>query len=176
MKYLLSIILFTTTMNTQLPFDFNQDSDINSWRIVDDGVMGGRSNGSFGLTPDGNGVFEGQISLENNGGFSSVRHEFKKVGVEKHSKIVVRLKGDGKEYQLRVKDDSGKEYSYIASFGTSGAWERIEIPLASMYPSYRGRKLDRPNFAHRHIEELVFLIGNGEAEDFKLLIDKIELD
>lgn len=175
MKYLLSIILFITTMNTQLLFDFNQDSDIDSWRIVDDGVMGGRSNGSFGLTPDGYGIFEGRISLENNGGFSSVRHVFKEIEVKKDSKVVVRLKGDGKEYQLRVKDDLGKEYSYIASFNTSGDWEDVEIPLASMYPSYRGRKLDRPNFAHQHVEELVFLIGNGKAEDFKLLIDKIEV-
>lgn len=175
-KYLLTILILTTAMTTQLLFDFNKDSNLKSWRIIDDGVMGGRSNGSFGLTSDGYGVFEGHVSLENNGGFSSVRHEFAQVGVEEKTNVTIRLKGDGKVYQFRVKADSGKEYSYIITFQTSGQWETIEIPLSTMYPSYRGRKLDRPNFAHQHIEEIVFLIGNGKAENFKLMIDKIELN
>ena len=44
-----------------------------------------------------------------------------------------------------------------------------------MYPSFRGRKLDEPNFYHESIEEITFLIANKQNEDFKLLIDKIEL-
>lgn len=164
-----------TAMNTQLLFDFDKNSSTKGWQVVDDGVMGGKSAGRFELSSEGYGLFEGRVSLENNGGFSSVHHEFRRVEVEKSSKAIIWLKGDGKEYQFRVKDDSNREFSYITTFKTSGAWEEIEVPLSTMYPSYRGRKLDRPNFDHSHIEELVFLIGNGKAEDFKLLIDKIEL-
>jgi len=80
MKYLLGIILITA-MNMQIIFDFNKDSDIQSWKVVDDIVMGGKSLSSFKLSPDGYGLFEGQISLENNGGFSSVRYLFKKIKV-----------------------------------------------------------------------------------------------
>lgn len=176
MKYLICIIIFITTMNKQLIFDFKSDSNIQGWRIVDDVVMGGKSSGSFRLSPDNFGLFEGQISLDNNGGFSSVNYQFKKLKVNKDSQIIIKLKGDGKDYQLRVKDDSSHSYSYIIPFATSGKWQEIKIPLKDMYPSFRGRKLDLPNFSQDYIEELVFLIGNKKPETFKLLIDTIALD
>ena len=175
MKYLICILVVTQTMNAQLIFDFDMNSDLRDWIIVDDVVMGGRSLGSFKLNEDGYGAFEGSISLENNGGFSSVRYRFNKINVERYSKAVIRLKGDGKKYQFRVKDKSANYYSYITYFQTSGEWQEIEIPLNEMYPSFRGRKLDLPNFAHDHIEEITFLIANKKTEEFKLLIDKIEL-
>lgn len=175
MNYLIGIILINI-MNTTLIFDFNKGSNIQDWRIVDDTVMGGKSAGSFRLSPDGFGLFEGQISLENNGGFSSVNYRFKKIKVKDDSCLVMRLKGDGKNYQVRIKNDSGTSYSYIAPFATSGDWQEIKIPLKDLYPSFRGRKLDLPNFAHDSVEELVFLIGNKTPEKFALLIDTIALD
>ena len=176
MKYLFFIILLTIPMNPRILFDFDQNADISHWRIVDDGVMGGRSSGNFGLSPEGFGMFAGRVSLENNGGFSSVRYAFEKTQVQADSKLTIRLKGDGKSYQVRVKEDSSTRHSYIASFQTSGEWQEIDIPLRTMYPSFRGQKLDLPNFSHPQIEELVFLIGNKKAEDFKLLIDTIALN
>jgi NADH dehydrogenase [ubiquinone] 1 alpha subcomplex assembly factor 1 len=164
-----------TGMNTQIIFNFSKNSNIQNWIIVDDVVMGGKSSGRFTLSPEGFGLFEGQISLENSGGFSSVRYRFKKTKVEANSKIIIKIKGDGKDYQLRIKDDSNKYYSYIITFSTSGAWQEIEIPLKNMFPSFRGRKLDLPNFSHDYIEEVVFLIGNKRPEKFKLLIDEITL-
>lgn len=156
-------------------FDFTATSNIANWRIVDDGVMGGKSNGNFSLNKEGHGVFSGVISLENNGGFSSVRYSFNEVSVSENSKICIRLKGDGKQYQFRVKHNSNESYSYIIPFKTSGEWETVDIDLKDMYPSFRGRKLDMPNFSEDSIEELVFLIGNKKEEKFKLLLDKIEL-
>lgn len=176
MHLLLSTIILTITMATSLIFDFNENSNIQNWRIVDDVVMGGRSSGNFKLSPEGHGLFEGRVSLENNGGFSSVRYGFEKMKVDANSKVVIRLKGDGKPYQFRVKEDSSTRHSYIASFETSGEWQEIVIPLADMYPAFRGRKLDLPNFPHHQIEEIVFLVGNGKDEAFRLLIDKIEVN
>lgn len=175
MKYLFLTFLVIATMSPEIIIDFNKNTSIQAWRIVNDGVMGGRSNGNFSLSPEGHGLFEGQISLDNNGGFSSVRYQCDKLKTSPESRIVIRLKGDGKAYQFRVKDNSRNYYSYITSFETSGEWQEIEIPLKDMYPSFRGRKLDLPNFAHDSFEEIVFLIGNKKAESFKLLIDKIEL-
>ncbi|MCK0146525.1 CIA30 family protein [Arenibacter sp. F26102] len=176
MKYLLATLVFMTLMTSKIIFDFNKDSNIKEWRIVNDGVMGGLSVGSFTLSPDGHGLFAGKISLENNGGFSSVRYRFDRLQVTTDSYISIQLKGDGKKYQFRVKDDSGNYYSYITTFPTSGEWEEIKISLRDMYPSFRGRKLNQPNFSTDHIEEIVFLIGNKRPENFKLLIDKIVLD
>ena len=156
-------------------FDFKVDSNIKSWKIVDDDVMGGRSSSNFMLNADGFGVFWGNISLANNGGFSSLRHEFKPIKLKEDTKIRVKLKGDGKKYQIRIKNNSRNRYSYINTFSTSGEWQEIEIPLKEMYPSFRGSKLDKPNFSHDYIEEIVFLIGNKKNESFKLFIDKIEL-
>jgi len=128
------------------------------------------------LSPNGHGLFKGEISLENNGGFSSVRYRFEKLQVTEDSNITIKLKGDGKNYQFRVKDDSNNYYSYIVTFPTSGEWEEIKITLKDMYPSFLGRKLDMPNFSKNSIEEIVFLIGNKRTENFALLIDKIALD
>jgi NADH dehydrogenase [ubiquinone] 1 alpha subcomplex assembly factor 1 len=162
-------------MASQIIFDFNKTSNIKNWIVIDDVVMGGKSSGSFNLNSDGYGVFVGDISLENNGGFSSVRYRFEKILINKSTKISIRIKGDGKKYQFRIKSNSGDYYSYISPFSTTGEWQEIEIPLKDMYPSFRGRKLDQPNFSNDAIEEITFLIGNKNKEKFLLLIDKIEL-
>ncbi len=175
MKHLILMMTVFSSMNGQLIFDFNKDSDIRSWMIVDDVVMGGRSSGSFRLSADGYGVFQGTVSLENNGGFSSVRHRFQKIQIKEYTRIVIRLKGDGKEYQFRIKSDSSDYYSYISKLSTNGAWQELEIPLKDMYPSFRGRRLDQPNFSEESIEEVAFLIANKKEEQFKLLLDRIEL-
>ena len=175
MKYFLSIILFMAGMNSPIIFDFNKDSDISAWEMVNDVVMGGESSGSFKLSEDGHGLFSGHVSLENNGGFSSVQYGFEAMSVKGFSSIKIRLRGDGKDYQFRIKNRSGDYYSYIYTFPTSGEWEEVEIPLKEMYPSFRGRKLDMPNFSGDQITQVTFLIGNKKEQDFKLLIDKIEL-
>ena len=168
-------MLLSATMSPTVIFDLNKKSNVKDWVILVDGVMGGRSSGTFELNDDGFGVFEGSISLENNGGFSSLRYKFPKTATKEFTKMVVKLKGDGKNYQFRIKANSGDYYSYIATFSTSGEWEEIEIPLKDMYPGYRGRKLDQPNFASDYMEEIMFLIGNKKEESFKLLLDNIEL-
>ena len=98
-----------------------------------------------------------------------------KINIEKYKSIVLKIKGDGKNYQFRIKHKSTDYASYITSFSSSGKWQEIEIPINSMYPSFRGRKLDKPNFFYKSIEEVTFLIANKKNEDFILLIDKIEL-
>lgn len=156
-------------------FDFNKTSNIQDWRIVNDVVMGGKSSSSFTLDTEGYGVFAGSISLDNNGGFSSVHYQPKRIKVQGQTKCVLYLKGDGKKYQFRIKSNSEKTYSYIAPFSTSGEWQEIKIPLEEMFPSFRGRKLLQPNFSGDYIAEIAFLISNKKSEDFKLIIDRIEL-
>ena len=163
-------------INSQLIFDFNNNANISDWKIVDDVVMGGRSNGTFKIDSDGNGVFSGEVSLENNGGFSSVQYLFEKINTTRDSKVIIRLKGDGKEYQFRIKNNRNTYYSYITNFKTSGDWENIIINLKDLYPSFRGQTMNIPNFAGSSIEEIVFLIGNKKKESFNLILDKIEIE
>jgi hypothetical protein len=86
-------------------YDFNKNSKASDWTIVNDGVMGGLSYGNFAINQEGNGVFSGTISLENNGGFSSVRYRFAPLATTAKSKVVLRIKGDGKSYQFRIMDN-----------------------------------------------------------------------
>ena len=156
-------------------YNFNSESKATEWLIVDDVVMGGRSNGNFYVNENGHGVFEGEISLENNGGFSSVRHECQTINVRDYSKIRIHVKGDGNTYQLRVKSSNSDYYSYSASFQSSNNWGEIEIPFKAFSPVYRGRTLDMPNFPGETIEEIAILIGNKKAQKFKLELDSILL-
>lgn len=175
MKALILSTLLILTVNTMVIFDFKSTSGLDQWLVVNDDVMGGRSQASFVLTAEGTGLFKGSVSLENNGGFSSIRCNMEEVQTKNYNMLALRLKGDGKNYQLRIREKQSDYFSYIATFETTGEWETVEVPLAEMYPSYRGRKLDRPNFMGNSMVELTFLISNKKAESFALEIDKIAL-
>lgn len=162
-------------MSSLLIFDFSSAADWSVWEIENDVVMGGRSSSQLARSEAGNAVFTGTVSLENDGGFASMQYHFAPRDISGYSKACIRLKGDGKGYQFRVKASLTEKASYIHTFQTSGEWQVIEIPLSQMEPTYRGNKLDLPNFNARQIQEVRFLIGNGKAEKFRLEIDKIEL-
>ncbi|MEJ6491777.1 MAG: CIA30 family protein [Flavobacteriales bacterium] len=156
-------------------FDFNENSSLTKWRIVNDSVMGGISTSSIKINEQGNGVFSGSVSTKNNGGFASVQYSFEKIKTKVSDVVQIRLKGDGKNYQFRVKANKNQKYSYITTFSTSGEWQTIQIELSELYPSFRGRKLDLPNFKHSTLEEITFLIANKNNESFELQLDKVEL-
>jgi NADH dehydrogenase [ubiquinone] 1 alpha subcomplex assembly factor 1 len=162
-------------MNTLMLFNFTKDADTQHWYVVDDSVMGGVSAGKMGVNADGHGLFQGHVSLDNNGGFSSIRYKAASTKLQGYSKFVLAVKGDGKGYQFRVKTNSSDYYSYTVSFNTTNQWQTIELPFSSMVPSFRGQTLDRPNFPGDSLEEIGFLISNKKAEDFKLLIDYISV-
>lgn len=162
-------------INTLMIFDFTKDAGTQNWHVVDDTVMGGVSAGKMGVDNEGHGLFQGHVSLDNNGGFSSIRYNAGKTKLQGYSKFVIALKGDGKAYQFRVKTKSNQYYSYIFTFTTTGNWQTIEIPFSNMYPAFRGRTLDMANFPGDSLEEIGFLIGNKKEEDFKLSIDYISV-
>ena len=169
------ILLFSIIMNPIVLFDFNLNSNIDNWRVVDDSVMGGISSSKFFIDASGNGVFKGSVSLENNGGFCSVQHYPKPVSLKEKKIFSIRLKGDGKKYQFRVKSERSNYYSYIYEFQTTTDWQTIEIPIPKLYASFRGRTIDIPNYDGASLEEIAFLVGNKKNENFQLLIDKIEV-
>lgn len=160
--------------STIILYQFDKNSPKTDWRIVDDGVMGGKSSGNFYINESGDGLFEGFVSLDNNGGFSSVRYR-ESFQLQSQTTIKIQLKGDGSKYQFRVKANSFDRHSYIAEFKTSGEWETVEIDLSTMYPAFRGRTLSIPNFDKDQIEELAFLIGNKKEQEFHLEIKSIQL-
>lgn len=156
-------------------FQFTANTNPSRWTVVNDGVMGGLSKGRLSISDEGHGIFQGFVSLENNGGFSLIQHRFEARNVKKYKALVVRLKGDGKNYQIRVKTDASDYFNYAFNLKTNGSWETISIPFEKMIPQFRGRLLNMPPFPGEQMEEVAFLIGNKKAEEFRLEIDKIEL-
>jgi len=149
------------------------------WRVQDDVVMGGRSDSQLKMTDDNHAHFVGSISLDNNGGFCSIHQTTEKnpYGIsEKSVAFVLILKGDGKDYNFRVRTPNGR-YSYGFTFPTNGGgkWETITIPFDAMEATFRGRSIDVPNYAGEDILEMQLLIGNKKEETFELFIDSIEV-
>ncbi|MBO2545861.1 CIA30 family protein [Salegentibacter sp. BDJ18] len=170
------LILIFLVMSKLLLFDFSATDDWSVWEIENDVVMGGNSTSKLERSEAGNAIFKGSVYLENNGGFASVQYHFPSKNIKGYKKALILLKGHGKSYQFRIKANLKDRASYIYTFKTTGEWQTIEVPLKEMEPVFRGRKLDIPNFSAESIQEIRFLIGNKKAEDFRLEIDKIELE
>lgn len=168
-------LIYSFQTENMVIFDFDKSADISDWRIMDDVVMGGRSQGNFEMNAEGHGKFYGDVSLEDYGGFSSVRYTFDQIKIEGFTKCKLRLKGDGKAYQFRMKNDYRQQESYVLNFQTSGEWEDIEITLSDLAPTFRGRKLRIPNFKADLLQQIAILIANKKNESFELEIDSIIL-
>lgn len=166
--------LMLNTENERLLYDFKNDSQ-KDWYVLDDRVMGGVSYGYFDVNKQAHGHYHGNVSTANNGGFSSIRHRTGGIEVGDYKYIVLRVKGDKKPYQIRLKKNQSDYQSYIQTFETNGKWQEIKIPLNELYPSFRGRKLQMENFNAPKIEEIALLIGNKRNEKFNLLLDWIKL-
>jgi hypothetical protein len=156
--------------------DFSKGSKGSGWKIENDGVMGGVSQGRFLVTEQGVAIFSGEISLENNGGFSSVQYVFDPMDVTEYEAVLLRIKGDGKRYQFIVEATSGARHYYTYGFTTTGEWQTVRVPFAEMKPMSRGNPLRIPNYSGETMTMVRFLIGNNREESFQLLIESISLD
>ena len=160
----------------KLLYAFDAYAVLAQWRVVDDIVMGGHSEGHFAITEDKHGRFFGDVNLTDGSGFSSVRHRFDEpIDVSAYERVFVRVRGDGSEYLFRVKDDPTADFAYVHRFTTTGDWQIVEVSLRDMYPVRKGKRLEAENFAGRTIGEISFLISNGREQAFQLLIDRLEL-
>lgn len=177
-KYLFILLILSMTPKSSMDkiYTFSNQTNIKAWRIVNDGVMGGISKSSLRLTDAGNGQFSGHVSLANNGGFASIQLNTTIKLTEEKKFLVLRIKGDGKRYEFRLKGEISQPESYVHSFETSGAWETVKLPIGDFFPQFRGRKMSLPNFNFKNIEQISFLIANKQEDDFELLIDWIGLE
>lgn len=152
--------------------DFSEN-DLLSWNIVDDTVMGGRSRGSFKIN-NNVGEFKGYLSLANNGGFSSVRayYPYDLIGI---SSITLRVKGDGRKYNFRVRTNKNSWASYSHSFSTeSNTWQEITLNIQDFFPTYRGYNVQNvQRLSELLIREIGIMISDKNEGNFALMIDWI---
>ena len=161
----------------RLIINFEQADEIARWRIVNDGVMGGLSKSDLTQSKSNTAIFSGIVSLENNGGFASTRTMPRSYELDDYNGILLRVKGDGKKYQFRLRTDERFDgISYRYEFETvSDTWITVEIPFHECEPVFRGRVLrDVQTVIPGEIQQIGFLISNKQAERFQLEIDWIK--
>lgn len=121
--------------------DFTGADAAKEWQAVNDGVMGGVSEGKFKITDKKTLEFFGTLSLENNGGFASVRTKAKKLGLEKGDTLVARVRGDGREYSMNLHVPKPlAAFSYRATLQTKkDEWIEVTLPLDKFVATSFGR-------------------------------------
>ncbi len=148
------------------------------WVAVNDGVMGGRSRGGPAIE-DGVLVFSGVLSLENNGGFSSVRTVDRAFDLGAGRELVLRVRGDGRRYQLRLATDArwrGLTVSWAGDFDTvAGQWTEVRVPLATLRPTVRGLDLQGPPMDPSRVREIGLMIADKREGPFRLEVESIAL-
>jgi len=157
--------------------DFRSAEDKTSWQIVNDGVMGGISQSEIFFKESGVLIFRGTVSLENNGGFASSRRIAKSYNLRGYSGMVLQVRGDGKDYQLRVRtDDRFDGISYRYRFKTqSGTTQIIKALFADFEPVSRGRVIiDAVPLSAEKIQQIGFLIADKQSGQFSIEIDWIK--
>lgn len=147
------------------------------WRIVNDDVMGGVSKSNVFIS-NGNIIFSGTVSLENNGGFASLRSPVRDYDFSQFTGLEIKLKADGKRYSISMKETSYfTGYFYTQSFETKkNKWITVKVPFDQFNPYYFGRKISSTaEIPLDKIKEISFLIGDKQDGEFIAEVDFIKL-
>jgi len=154
--------------------DFSR-SAADAWFVVNDGVMGGMSSSDMVVTADGTGLFAGRLSLENNGGFASVRTAVRS-DLTAFRGLALRVRGDGRTYEVRLRtDDRFDGIAYRAEFDTEhGEWMTVVLPFDRFVPTFRGYvPRDAPPLDPSAIGQLGLLVGDKREGAFRLEVRRI---
>ncbi|WP_394175882.1 CIA30 family protein [Thalassotalea litorea] len=156
--------------------DFSDRGELQQWLVVNDTVMGGVSQGQL-LVEDENGIFFGELSLENNGGFASIRRLLPSSVDAQAERISVRIKGDGARYQFRLRTNREFDgYAYQVSFNTiENQWITLFFEPKDFIATYRGMVLENvPPLDFADVEQIGFLISEKQHGPFSLHIHTVK--
>jgi len=155
-----------------LIFDFSTAA---AWPSIDDVVMGGVSRSSM-VIEDGVAVFRGVLSLENNGGFASVRSRPADHDLSGFRAISVRVRGDGHRYMLRLRTSASFDgVSYEAPLEPAdGEWQDVVVPFDTFRATYRGRLVrDYPPLDPSGVKTFGIMIADKQEGPFRLEVESI---
>lgn len=155
--------------------DFSDADEMERWEAVNDVVMGGLSEGRMSVG-DGAAIFTGNVSLENYGGFASVRSLPRGLYLGEYDGLIVKVRGDGRRYRLRLKTDEEFEgLAYQATFFTQvGEWTESHLSFDEFVPVFRGYVVeDAPALDPAKIKRVGFMIADKQEGPFKLEIREV---
>ena len=159
--------------------DFTAPGAAEQWQAVNDGVMGGVSDGRFTITDGDMLEFSGTLSLENNGGFASVRTKPTVLDIKSDDTIVVRVKGDGREYVLNIYTKSRRmAFSYRAPLPTTNdEWTEVRVPLSDFIPTAFGRRVQGMGPVEPgQINGLGFMLADKKPGKFQMQVAWVKVE
>jgi len=178
---LFTLIMLTNNIssaqNNTYKIDFGKEGDGLDWQIVDDGVMGGMSVGE-GTLYDNSLQFQGLVSLENNGGFSSLRSPYKSMDLSPYTTVEIRYKSS--DYKVSFTLNKHREW-YLPRYktdlkATNGRWAVMTIQLADIEEYVVGRAtgsyMDKESLAQTI--RMGFITNEKRAGTFDFEVDYIE--
>lgn len=119
-------------------------------------------------------VFEGEVSLENNGGFASFRGPVRFPAAA--AALLLRVRGDGQRYKLTLKlDDSTSTPQYQAAFVAPREWQTLRFEAADFAASFRGRAIVAPIVRFGDAQYIGLLISDNQSGPFKIELKDITL-
>ncbi len=139
--------------------------------------MGGVSASRLRFDVAGHAVFEGDVSLENNGGFASVRASWLDLGCADTVAYGLTAWGDGHTYKLNLRTDSGFDgVNYQAVFTPApGLWTQTVLPVAAFAPNFRGRVVQAaPPLQPEQVRQVGLMISDKQAGEFRLPVKTLE--
>ncbi|MCM2313081.1 MAG: CIA30 family protein [Steroidobacteraceae bacterium] len=170
---LVALVVATTLL------DFDAPADAALWRAVDDVVMGGVSRSGLEQAGPGIARFAGSVSLENSGGFASVRTPPRDWDAAGAQAFVLRVRGDGKTYKFTLRTSDGLDgIQYQQRFTTiAGEWADVRLPVSEFVATFRGRKVPfAPALDAARVRVLGLMISDKQAGPFELLVDRIAIE
>ena len=165
----MSIALTANASDTISLLDSNGKTSKIKWNIVNDTVMGGRSSSRWS-DKSSTLSFEGFLSLENNGGFASIRHDLNNINLSGTEGIFIKVKGDGRKYQFRIRSQASRWANYSQEFKTKkDTVQTFYLPYKDFKPSWRGRSVRNvPTLTGKDVRGIGFLLGDKIQGKFKL--------
>ena len=160
---------------TTVIFEFSEREP--TWYTLNDDVMGGISTSQVQVDLDASVLnFNGNVSLENNGGFASIRSQAESYDLSDYDGLTIRVRGDGNLYRLCIRTETtGPEISYTAVFPTEAdTWQDVFIPFADMVPLYRGFVVrDAGPLDATTIRSFGFMMTDKQEGEFLLEVDRM---
>tara|TARA_B100001094_G_C18052221_1_gene730614 strand:+ start:456 stop:1004 length:549 start_codon:yes stop_codon:yes gene_type:complete len=175
--FLTTFLLISISMNSQSIDLINPEKNIGitNWNIVNDDVMGGISSSYLSINDENNLIFNGNLSLKNNGGFASSRLSFKQDTLLGIKSFEIEFKGDGNTYKLRLRQNN-RRASYSCDFKSlKDKWVKVNIKIEDFKPSWRGYSYsDYPSLDIEKINSLGIQISDKQEGEFTLEIKHIK--
>jgi NADH dehydrogenase [ubiquinone] 1 alpha subcomplex assembly factor 1 len=138
-------------------------------QVINDEVMGGRSRSR--LLPTATGLlFEGEVSLENGGGFASFRAPLQLPPDTTAVQLVCR--GDGRRCRFVLRTDDGPgAVQHQAPFVATADWTTLRFGPGDFVARFRGRPVAASPLRFVDVVACGVLVGDGQAGPFRLELE-----